>query len=86
MGFTLTFGSRFEPARGIKFKIEASADNFPVIKQKHLPRIPGMSPKQVAPKKDGLQWLPYGSPNFSFITKVHQIDEENNSIRERGQC
>lgn len=45
-----------------------------------------MSPKQVAPKKDGLQWLPYGSPNFSFMTKVHQIDEENNSIRERGQC
>ena len=45
-----------------------------------------MIPKQVAPKKDGLRWLPYVSPNFSFITQVHQIDEENNSIRERGQC
>lgn len=45
-----------------------------------------MIPKQVAPKKDGLQWLSYVSPNFLFITKVHQINEENNSIHERGQC
>ena len=45
-----------------------------------------MSPKQVAPRKGGPQWLPHVSPNFSFITKVHQINEGNNSIRERGQC